>query len=69
MKKKWKIFLIRSGRLEQREGYGEGVVVYPAYSYTNHSCLCNTFTRKHRDNKMELIAQSDIKERLSQPIR
>ena len=56
--------MIPRPRLEQREGYGEGVVVYPAYSYTNHSCVSNTFTRKHSNtNKMELIAQSDIKER------
>ena len=55
------ILRTNSVRLEHREGYGEGVVVYPAYSYTNHSCLCNTYTKKYKNNKMELIAQSDIK--------
>ena len=55
------IGIIRSNtvKLEQKEGQAEGVAVFPTYSYANHSCLCNTFTRKH-DDKLELIAQVDI---------
>ncbi len=40
---------------------GEGVAVYPTYSFANHSCVCNSHTRKHKDLKLELVAQSDIK--------
>jgi len=54
------IIRTNSVKLEHREGLGEGVAVYPTYSYANHSCLCNTFTRKHSD-KLDLVAQVDIK--------
>jgi hypothetical protein len=37
------------------------VAVYPTYSFANHSCVCNSHTRKHKDLKLELVAQSDIK--------
>jgi hypothetical protein len=37
------------------------VAVYPTYSFANHSCICNSYTRKHRDLKLELVAQADIK--------
>jgi len=48
-------------KLETRAGHGEGVAVYPTYTYANHNCLCNTHTRKHKDLKLQLIAHSDIK--------
>ena len=47
-------------KLEQRTHLGEAVAMYPTYSFANHSCICNTFTRKHKDGRLELIAQSDI---------
>ncbi len=37
------------------------MAVYPTYSFANHSCVCNSHTRKHKDLKLELVAQSDIK--------
>ena len=33
-------------KLETRVGYGEGVALYPTYTYANHNCMCNTHTRK-----------------------
>jgi hypothetical protein len=47
---------------------GEGVAVYPTYSFANHSCVCNSHTRKHKDLKLELVAQSDIKKGLHSAI-
>jgi len=47
-------------KLETRAGYGEGVALYPTYTYANHNCMCNTHTRKHKDLRLDLIAHSDI---------
>lgn len=47
-------------KLEPRAGRGDGIAIYPNYTYANHSCVCNTHTRKHRDHRLELVAQADI---------
>ena len=54
------ILRTNSVKLETRCGFGEGIAVYPTYSFANHSCLCNTHTRKFKDLRLELIAQSPI---------
>ena len=38
------------------------MAVYPTYSYANHSCVCNSLTRKHKDHRLELVAQDRIEE-------
>ena len=50
-----------SVKLESKEGKGDGVAIFPTYSYANHSCVCNTVTKK-RENRLELVAMDDIKE-------
>lgn len=55
------ILRTNSVKLETRFGFGEGIAVFPTYSFANHSCLCNTHTRKFKDLKLELIAQTPIK--------
>ena len=55
------ILRTNSAKLDAMRGYGDGVAVYPTYSYTNHSCVCNSLTKKyHKDHKLELVAQSQI---------
>ena len=54
------ILRTNSVRLDPRTGHMDGVAVYPTYSFANHSCLCNTHTRKHRDHRLELVAQTAI---------
>jgi len=54
------ILRTNSVKLDMRRGYGDGVAVYPTYSYANHSCICNSHTRKYKDHKLELVAQSQI---------
>lgn len=54
------IIRTNSVKIEQRHNLGEAVAVYPTYSFANHSCLSNTFTKKHKDGKLDLIALSDI---------
>jgi len=57
------ILRTNSVKLEARPNRGDGIAVYPNYTYANHSCVCNTHTRKHKDDhRLELIAQSPIKE-------
>jgi len=51
-----------SVKLESRAGHGDGIAVYPTYSFANHNCLCNTYTRKHKDLRLELIAHTPIAE-------
>ena len=48
-----------SVRLEQPKVGREGVAIFPTYSYANHRCQCNTFTRKIGD-RLELVAQAPI---------
>ena len=55
------ILRTNSVKLDMRRGYGDGVAVYPTYSYANHSCVCNSHTKKYKDHKLELVAQSEIK--------
>eukprot|EP00092_Neocalanus_flemingeri_P014061 GFUD01015169.1.p1 GENE.GFUD01015169.1~~GFUD01015169.1.p1 ORF type:complete len:507 (+),score=138.21 GFUD01015169.1:76-1521(+) len=54
------ILRTNSVKLDLRKGHGDGVAVYPTYSYANHSCVCNSHTRKYKDRKLELVAQSQI---------
>ena len=54
------IIRTNSVKMEQRCNIGEAVAVYPTYSFANHSCLSNTFTKKHKDGRLDLIALSDI---------
>ena len=54
------ILRTNSVKLDTRKGHGEGVAVYLTYSYTNHNCVCNTHTKKYKDHKLELVAQSHI---------
>jgi len=57
------ILRTNSVKLEARPNRGDGIAVYPNYTYANHSCVCNTHTRKHKDDhRLELIAQSPIME-------
>ena len=49
-----------SVKLEQPKVGGEGVAIFPTYSYANHQCQCNTFTRKV-GHSLELVAQVDIR--------
>jgi len=48
-------------KLDSKEDKGDGVAIFPTYSFANHSCICNTYTKK-RDNRLELIAVDDINE-------
>merc|ERR1712106_167066 len=54
------ILRTNSVKLDVRKGHVDGVAVYPTYSYANHSCVCNSHTKKYKDHKLELIAQSQI---------
>jgi len=57
------ILRTNSVKLEARPNRGDGIAVYPNYTYANHSCVCNTHTRKHKDDhRLELVAQSTIRE-------
>jgi len=57
------IIRTNSVKLETKKQHGDGIAVYPTYTYLNHSCICNTRTKKHRsDNKLELLAINDIDE-------
>ena len=47
-------------KLEQPKTGAEGVAMFPTYSYANHRCQCNTFTRKV-GHSLELVAQIDIR--------
>lgn len=46
--------------LDKQGGFGEGVALYPVYTLMNHSCVNNTRTFKHNDNRMELVAMINI---------
>ena len=50
------IIRTNSVKLEGGRGRGEGAAIFPTYSYANHSCVCNTFTRK-TGTRLELVAQ------------
>jgi len=54
------IIRTNSVKLEQPKVGGEGVAIFPTYSYANHQCQCNTFTRKV-GHSLELVAQVDIR--------
>ena len=54
------ILRTNSVKLESRAGFGDGIAVYPTYSFANHNCICNTHTRKYKDHKMELVVQAPI---------
>lgn len=56
------ILRTNSVKLESRVGFGEGIAIYPTYSFANHSCLCNSHTKKYKDLRLELIAQTSIKQ-------
>jgi len=56
------ILRTNSVKLETRAGCGAGIAVYPTYSFANHSCLCNTHTKKFKDLRLQLIAQSPVKQ-------
>ena len=54
------VFRTNIVKVESKAGYGEGVALYPVYPLANHNCMCNTYTRKHKDFKMDLVAHTDI---------
>ena len=54
-----------SVKLDAPPGYTTGSAMYPTFSLLNHNCVCNTRTRKFRDqygnNIIELEAMMPIK--------